>query len=52
MLFTLTDQGRDASAVPRRHRQDWLNDRLAELTADERVDLLRIAPLLLRIADS
>lgn len=36
VLFTLTDQGRDVSAPSRRHRQDWLNDRFAELTATER----------------
>ncbi|MGZ0200250.1 MarR family winged helix-turn-helix transcriptional regulator [Streptomyces sp. RM1] len=52
VLFTLTDQGRDVSTASRRHRQNWLNGRLAELTAEERADLLRIAPLLLRIADS
>ena len=52
VLFTLTDQGRDVSTASRRHRQNWLNGRLAELTAEERAALLRIAPLLLRIADS
>lgn len=52
VLFTLTDQGRQASAASRRHRQDWLNSRLAELTPAELADLLRAAPLLLRLADS
>ena len=52
VLFTLTGEGREAAAASRRHRQDWLNGRLAELTAAERDDLLRVAPLLLRIADS
>jgi DNA-binding MarR family transcriptional regulator len=52
VLFALTAEGREASTASRRHRQDWLNGRLAELTAAERDDLLRVAPLLLRIADS
>ncbi|GAA2365877.1 MarR family winged helix-turn-helix transcriptional regulator [Dactylosporangium salmoneum] len=52
VLFTLTDQGRAASMASRRHRRDWLNSRLAELTAAERDDIARVAPLLLRIADS
>jgi DNA-binding MarR family transcriptional regulator len=52
VLFSLTAEGREASTPSRRHRQDWLNGRLAELTAAERGDILRVAPLLLRIADS
>ncbi|MBR7833986.1 MarR family transcriptional regulator [Actinospica durhamensis] len=52
VVFALTEQGQQASTASRRHRQDWLNARLGELTAAERADLLRIAPLLLRIADS
>jgi len=52
VLFALTGEGREAAAASRRHRQDWLNGRLAELIAAERDDLLRVAPLLLRIADS
>lgn len=52
VLFTLTDEGRAASAASRRHRQDWLNARLAELTATQRKNILRVAALLLRIADS
>ncbi|MDI5969159.1 MarR family transcriptional regulator [Streptomyces sp. SL13] len=52
VLFALTAEGREASTASRRHRQDWLNGRLAQLTAAERDDLLRVAPLLLRIADS
>jgi DNA-binding MarR family transcriptional regulator len=52
VLFTLTEEGRAAAAASRRHRQDWLNDRLAGLTAAEREDILRVASLLLRIADS
>jgi DNA-binding MarR family transcriptional regulator len=50
--FSLTDQGRAAVTASRRHRRDWLNGRLAELTAGERGDIARVAALLLRIADS
>jgi DNA-binding MarR family transcriptional regulator len=52
VLFTLTEEGRAAVTASRRHRRDWLNGRLAELTADERDDIARVAALLLRIADS
>jgi DNA-binding MarR family transcriptional regulator len=52
VLFTLTDQGRAAVTASRHHRRDWLNGRLAELTATERDDVARVAALLLRIADS
>lgn len=52
VIFTLTAQGRAAVTESRRHRRDWLNDRIAELTAAERDDIARAAPLLLRIADS
>ena len=52
VLFALTAEGREAATASRRHRQHWLNGRLAELTAAERGDILRVAPLLLRIADS
>jgi hypothetical protein len=49
-LFTLAEAGREAATASRRHRQDWLNGRLAGRTAAERGDSLRVAPLLLRIA--
>jgi DNA-binding MarR family transcriptional regulator len=52
VLFTLTEQGRAAVTASRRHRRDWLNGRLADLTAAEREDIGRVAALLLRIADS
>jgi DNA-binding MarR family transcriptional regulator len=52
VLFTLTEQGRAAATASRRHRRDWLNGRLAELSPDERDDITRVAALLLRIADS
>jgi hypothetical protein len=44
VLFTLTEAGQAASTASRRHRQDWLNGRLAERAAAERADLLRVAP--------
>ena len=52
VLFSLTDEGRAAVTASRRHRRDWLNGRLAELTAGERDDVARVAAILLRIADS
>ena len=52
VLFSLTEAGRAAATASRRHRRDWLNGRLAELTAAERDDILRVSALLLRIADS
>jgi DNA-binding MarR family transcriptional regulator len=52
VLFSLTDQGRTTVTASRRHRRDWLNSQLAGLSAAERADIARVAPLLLRIADS
>ncbi|GAB3912956.1 hypothetical protein GCM10011575_21620 [Microlunatus endophyticus] len=52
VMFTLTHEGRVAVMASRRHRRDWLNARLAELTPAERDDIARITPLLRRIADS
>ncbi|GIT79021.1 hypothetical protein LLS1_06900 [Leifsonia sp. LS1] len=52
VIFTLTVAGTAAATSSQRHRRDWLNARLAELTADERQDILRAAALLLRLADS
>jgi DNA-binding MarR family transcriptional regulator len=52
VLFALTKEGRAAVTASRRHRRDWLNGRLAELTAAERDEIARAAALLLRIADS
>ncbi len=52
VLFSLTEAGRTAVTASRRHRRNWLNGRLAELTAAERDDIARVAALLLRIADS
>lgn len=52
VIFRLTERGSAAAAESRRHRQVWLNSRLAELTPAERADIARVAPLLLRLADS
>jgi DNA-binding MarR family transcriptional regulator len=52
VLFALTDEGRTAVTASRRHRRDWLNSRIAELTEAERADIARVTPLLLHIADS
>jgi DNA-binding MarR family transcriptional regulator len=52
VLFSLTEPGRAAVTASRRHRRNWLNGRLAELTDAERDDIARVAPILLRLADS
>ena len=52
VIFTLTAAGTAAATTSQRHRRDWLNGRLADLTVDEREDLVRAAALLLRLADS
>lgn len=50
--FTLTDAGRTAATASRRHRRDWLNSRLSELTQAERAEVAAVAPILLRLADA
>lgn len=52
VIFTLTGPGREAASQSRRHRRDWLNARIAELTPAERDAIAVVTPLLLRIADS
>ena len=52
VVITFTDQGVASVRASRRHRRDWLNGRLAELTPAEREEIARVAPILLRIADS
>jgi len=52
VLFSLTEQGKAAVTASRRHRADWLNRQLAELTPTERDDVARAAAILLRIAQS
>ena len=52
VLFSLTDEGSTAVDASRRHRRDWLNGRLAALSPDELADIARVAPILLKLADS
>ncbi len=52
VLFALTTQGRDTVTASRRHRRDWLNSRVAQLSATERATLAAAAPILIRLADS
>lgn len=52
VLFALTEEGRTAMVASQSHRRDWLNGCIAELTTAERADIARVAPILLRIADS
>jgi DNA-binding MarR family transcriptional regulator len=52
VAFTLTAAGRSTVLASRRHRRDWLNRQIAALTPGERADIARVAPLLLRIANS
>lgn len=52
VLFALTDDGQAAVTASRRHRRDWLNGRVADLTADERAIVAAAAPILIRLADS
>jgi DNA-binding MarR family transcriptional regulator len=52
VLFELTNDGRTAMSASQRHRRDWLNGRIAELSAGERAALARAAVILQRIADS
>jgi DNA-binding MarR family transcriptional regulator len=52
VLFALTGAGQAAVTASRQHRRDWLNGRVAELSAEERAAIARVTPLLLHIADS
>ncbi|WP_062464727.1 MarR family winged helix-turn-helix transcriptional regulator [Demequina soli] len=52
VVFALTREGRAAAAASRKHRRDWLDTKLADLTPTERADIARAAPILLRIANS
>lgn len=52
VLFALTAAGRHAVTASRTHRRDWLNGRIAELSATERATLTAAAPILIRLADS
>ncbi|MTD59396.1 MarR family winged helix-turn-helix transcriptional regulator [Amycolatopsis pithecellobii] len=52
VLFVLTREGTQMADQSRRHRETWLNDRLAALTPDQRRILADAAPILQQIADS
>lgn len=52
VIVDLTDKARAVLVEDRRRRTAWLALRLAELTADERDLLRRVAPLLDRLASS
>jgi DNA-binding MarR family transcriptional regulator len=52
VLFALTEAGRAATTAAQSHRRDWLNGRVAELSAAERAAIAQATPVLLRIADS
>ncbi len=49
VILALSPAGRDLLAAYRRSRDEWLAQRLAGLTADERDTLLRAAEILTRI---
>jgi DNA-binding MarR family transcriptional regulator len=50
VVVALSDKGRETVLADRARRDAWLNQRLRELTADERAVLRRAAPILDRLA--
>lgn len=52
VIVTLADEGRNLLAADRRRRDAWLNQRLRELSADEREALRRAVPVLEKLASS
>ena len=50
VVVVLSDRGRDTVLADRARRDAWLNQRLRELTADERAVLRKAAPILDRLA--
>jgi DNA-binding MarR family transcriptional regulator len=52
VVVSLTDIGRDTVLADRARRNEWLAQRLGDLTEEERAILRDAAPLLERIADS
>jgi DNA-binding MarR family transcriptional regulator len=52
VIVRLTDQGSELLAANRRRRDAWLNQRLRELSAEEREALRRAAPILEKLARS
>lgn len=52
VIVRLSDEGQDLLAADRRRRDAWLNQRLRELTPDEREALRRAVPVLEKLATS
>jgi DNA-binding MarR family transcriptional regulator len=52
VVVSLTDLGRETLLADRRRRDQWLAQRLRELTPDERAALRAAAPILERLATS
>ncbi len=52
VIVRLTDEGKAMLAADRRRRDAWLNQRLRELTPDEREVLRRAVPVLEKLASS
>ncbi len=52
VLVSITDSGRALLAADRRRRDEWLSDRLRELTADDLAALAAVVPILERLANS
>ncbi len=52
VIVRLSDEGQDLLAADRRRRDAWLNQRLRELTPDEREALRRAVPVLEQLATS
>jgi DNA-binding MarR family transcriptional regulator len=52
VIVRLSDEGKHMLAADRRRRDAWLNQRLRELTSDEREVLRRAVPVLEKLASS
>lgn len=52
VIVRLSDEGKHMLAADRRRRDAWLNQRLRELTSDEREVLRRAIPVLEKLASS
>jgi DNA-binding MarR family transcriptional regulator len=52
VVIELADKGRATLEADRRRRDAWLNQRLRELTAEERAVLRKAAPILERLANA
>jgi DNA-binding MarR family transcriptional regulator len=52
VIVRLSDEGKRMLAADRRRRDAWLNQRLRELTSDEREVLRRAVPVLEKLASS